>query len=107
MDPERLRLLLEGVARGETDVGAALRQLEQLPYADLGYARVDHHRELRQGHPEVVLGSGKSVPQLVGIVSRLIDAQQNVLVTRVDEEKAERVRLELPSLRYDATARTL
>jgi NCAIR mutase (PurE)-related protein len=107
MDPERLRLLLEGVARGETDVGAALMQLQQLPYADLGYARVDHHRELRQGHPEVILGSGKSVPQLVGIIGRLIEAQQNVLVTRVDEDKAERVRQELPSLRYDATSRTL
>ncbi len=107
MDPERLRLLLEAVARGETDVSGALSQLAQLPYADLGFARIDHHRELRQGHPEVVLGSGKSVEQLVAIVGRLVEARQNVLVTRVDEEKAARVREAVPSLRHDAVSRTL
>src|SRR5262245_46355686 len=76
MDPERLRRLLESVAGGERAVPDALAELARLPYADLGFARVDHHRELRQGLPEVVLGLGKSVEQIVGIVERLAEASQ-------------------------------
>jgi NCAIR mutase (PurE)-related protein len=107
MDPVRLRQLLESIAGGKTPVDEGLTELQRLPYADLGFARVDHHRELRQGLPEVVLGQGKSVDQIVAIASRLIEAGQNVLVTRVEEDKAVRVQALVPELHYHALARTL
>jgi hypothetical protein len=105
MDPKRLELLLMRVRSGEVDVSAALSELRTLPYADLGYARVDHHRALRQGVPEVVLGEGKSAEQIVGVATELIRAGQRVLVTRLSAEKAAEVRTHLPVLEYVAPAR--
>ncbi|NLE86848.1 MAG: nickel pincer cofactor biosynthesis protein LarB [Myxococcales bacterium] len=107
MDADGIRRLLEGLQRGEVDVEAALDELKRLPFSDLGFARIDHHRALRQGAPEVVLGSGKSPAQIQAIAKDLAAAGENVLVTRVDADKAARVREELPELRYNPIARTL
>ncbi len=107
MDAERVRELLERVKTGDTDVAGAVRELTKMPYSDLGFARIDHHRELRQGLPEVVLGSGKSVEQIQSIVGRLIEAGQNVLVTRVDPDTAHGVREGVPQLVHHPVARTL
>lgn len=107
MHADRIRLLLERLQRGELDVGEALSELRHLPFSDLEFARIDHHRELRQGMPEVVLGAGKDPAQIVAIAGRLVAAGQNVLVTRVDADKAERVLLEVPELHHNPTARTL
>jgi NCAIR mutase (PurE)-related protein len=106
MDPHRLRELLDGVQRGATTVDAALTELKDLPFADLGYASVDHHRALRQGVPEVVLGHGKSAEQIVGISRELERTGQNVLVTRLDAEKARAVCSAMPELAYVPLART-
>jgi NCAIR mutase (PurE)-related protein len=105
MDPTRIRKLLEGVQRGDTSVDNAVTELRDLPYADLGYASVDHHRSLRQGAPEVVFGEGKTAPQIVGIARELARAGQNVLVTRLGEEKAREVCAALPELAYVPAAR--
>ena len=105
MDPKWIRALLEGVRAGETDVDSAFARLKELPYADLGFARVDHHRALRQGVPEVVLGEGKTPEQIVQIAERLSDAGQNVLVTRLQADAAAAVLRALPKLQYNATAR--
>src|SRR5262245_59828206 len=67
MDPNRVRKLLEEVGAGKRGVDAALEELRTLPFADLGYARVDHHRALRQGVPEVILAEGKTAEQVAGI----------------------------------------
>ncbi len=107
MDPDKLRELLEQVRSGETDVARAIERLKQLPYSDLGYARVDHHRALRLGMPEVVLGESKTPDQIAGIAGRLIEAGQNVLVTRLSAEKAEAVRQLVPALSYAEMARVL
>ncbi|MBK7586523.1 MAG: nickel pincer cofactor biosynthesis protein LarB [Myxococcales bacterium] len=107
MDPDRLKALLERVQAGETDVQAAIGELEHLPYADLGYARVDHHRALRMGMPEVVLGQSKTPEQIAGIARRLISVGQNVLITRVDPEKVGEVRALVPELGHAAVARVL
>lgn len=107
MHADRIRQLLESLRQGELEVSEALHELRRLPFSDLEYARIDHHRELRQGAPEVVLGSGKSSAQIVGIVRTLMTARQNVLVTRVDAEKAEVVCAELPELRHNGAAHTL
>src|SRR5687767_8995716 len=81
MSPERVLELLEKVRSGAVRPEAALSALANLPFEDLGYARVDHHRALRQGLPEVIFGQGKSAEQIIGISQRLLAAGQNVLVT--------------------------
>jgi NCAIR mutase (PurE)-related protein len=106
MDPKRVRDLLESVRRGATGVEAALAELKDLPYADLGYAAVDHHRALRQGAPEVILGQGKSAEQIVGIARELARSGQNVLVTRLEADTARVVCGAMPELKYVALART-
>jgi NCAIR mutase (PurE)-related protein len=105
MDPKRLEQLLSRVRAGEVTVDEALSELRTLPFADLGYARVDHHRALRQGIPEVVLGEGKTVDQIVGVAEELIRAGQRVLVTRLSAEKGAEVRARLPLLEYLPVAR--
>jgi NCAIR mutase (PurE)-related protein len=106
MDPKRVRDLLEGVKQGATSVEAALAELKDLPFADLGYAAVDHHRALRQGAPEVILGQSKTPAQIVGIARELARAGQNVLVTRLDAAAAREVCEAIPGLKYAALART-
>jgi NCAIR mutase (PurE)-related protein len=105
VDPKTLRTLLEQVARGETAVDAALEDLRELPFKDLGYAHVDHHRALRVGIPEVVLGTGKSDEHLEGIVREIAGAGHNALVTRLDPDAAARLSAKVPGLRYDPTSR--
>ncbi|MEB2311534.1 MAG: nickel pincer cofactor biosynthesis protein LarB [Sorangiineae bacterium] len=107
MDPDRLRELLEAVKAGGATVDAALDQLRKLPFFDLGYARVDHHRALRQGMPEVILGEAKTPEQIAGIAGQLARAGQNVLVTRVEAEKAARLRELYPELTYRELARVV
>jgi NCAIR mutase (PurE)-related protein len=106
MDPARLRDLLDGVRRGEKSVEDAVAELKDLPYADLGYAAVDHHRALRQGAPEVVFGPGKTAAQIVGIAREIGRTGQNVLVTRLDADKARESVASMPELRYAELART-
>jgi pyridinium-3,5-biscarboxylic acid mononucleotide synthase len=106
MDPARLRELLESVQRGAKSVDSAMVELRDLPYADLGYAAVDHHRALRLGAPEVVFGPGKTAAQIVGIAREIARAGQNVLVTRLDAPKAREVTAAMPELTYAELART-
>lgn len=105
MDPVRLKELLEKVRSGSTDVSTALAELRTLPFADLGYARVDHHRALRQGVPEVVFAENKSVEQIVGIVQEIVRGGHSVLVTRLAEDTARHVLAKVPALEYAPTAR--
>jgi NCAIR mutase (PurE)-related protein len=105
MDRERLRELLEAVQTGSLEVESALGKLATLPFSDLGYARVDHHRALRQGLAEVVLAEGKAPEHLIGIVRRLIEAGENVLVTRLVGRNAEELQQAVPALAYAPLAR--
>ncbi len=106
--PDRLRLLLESVRDGKVEIGAALDELRSLPYENLdGFANVDHHRALRNGFPEVVLGQGKQPEQVVAIARRLAERSDKVLITRVDAAMAEAVRHEIPELTYHSLARLL
>lgn len=88
MNSEELEKMLQAVAAGSTSVTEARARIARAPLSELGYARVDHHRQLRQGMPEVVFGEKKSVSQLLGIIESLRSAGQNVLVTRLSAEKA-------------------
>jgi NCAIR mutase (PurE)-related protein len=105
MDPERLKALLARVSAGQVTADDALEQLKQLPFEDLGFAKVDHHRSLRTGLPEVIFGSGKTAEQIIEITRSLADGAHNVLITRLDAAKADRVRAVFPDLSYSAHAR--
>jgi hypothetical protein len=107
MDRERIRRLLESVRQGDVEVGAAMKFLASFPFVDTPNARVDIQRSLRMGIPEVVYGPGKTVGQIVEVVTALRAAEQNVLVTRIEGAMASEVLNVLPSGEYDPVARLL
>ena len=107
MSDPRLRQLLEDVADGATTPDDALDRLRTLPFADLGFARVDHHRPLRQGFPEAVYAPGKTPAQCAAIVAELVGGPSAgpVLLTRADDAVAAVALAEVPGGRYDPVAR--
>jgi len=107
MDASRILGLLRQVEARQVTPEQAVNQLRGLPYSDLGVARVDHHRALRQGMPEVVFGESKTAEQIILIVDELLKGDGRVLVTRVEARKAEVVRTTLTQLSYDPVSRTL
>jgi len=107
MNKHHLTRLLQAIHDGQTSIDEGLRQLSQLPYEDVGVALIDHHRELRQGVPEIVLGESKSLEQLQTILTAMAAKGGNILVTRLNAEKAEVLCRELPKAEYDQDARTL
>jgi len=86
MDEDQLRSLLGQVRDGAVEIEAALDRLRHMPFEDLGFAKIDHHRALRHGMPEVVFAKGKTAEQVVAIAARLVENSQNVLITRADAE---------------------
>src|SRR6476646_411848 len=86
MNEAQLRALMEQVRDGAIDVDAALSRLRHMPFEDLGYAKVDHHRALRQGMPEVIFAKGKTPDQVVGIAGRVLEHSPNLLITRASAE---------------------
>ena len=107
MNREKLRVLLDAVRRGELDTEEALESLARLPFVDTGHARVDIHRAVRQGLPEVVFGPGKTAEQIVEIVRALRAEEQDVLVTRLPPEVAAAVCAAVPACEHDPVARLL
>lgn len=105
MDPRHVRELLERVQAGDLLVDDALESLRGLPFRDIGVATVDHHRALRQGVPEVIFSERKSVEQIAAIASEIARAGQNVLMTRLDEAKAQALAGKIEGLRYSPLAR--
>ena len=87
MDSERLKELLEQVRRKNLSVAQAVARLSHLPFEDLGFAKIDHHRALRRGFPEVILGQGKEAADIAAIVRAMRRRGANILVTRLDTEK--------------------
>jgi hypothetical protein len=92
MTAERLRQLLKEVAGGKTSVEAAFRMMRSLPFESLGMANVDHHRSIRQGIPEVILGEGKTAAQIAAIARAMRRSGADVLVTRLDPVKQRAIR---------------
>ncbi len=92
MTPEEITKMLRRVRRGRLSIEEAVDRLRDLPYEDLGYAKIDHHRTLRQGFPEVIFARGKSPEQVEGIVRRMLRTEHNILVTRGDKPLFERIR---------------
>jgi len=107
MQAELLRGLLNEVRAGSTTVEAAIEQLRDLPFENLGHARLDHHRALRTGFPEVVFCEGKSIEQIVEILQRLSQKHSPVLATRASREVFEAVASHLPQAQYFSDSRII
>ncbi len=107
MNPEQLRQLIEGVQSGKVTVEAACEGLKHLPYEDIGFAKVDHHRPLRTGMPEVIYAAGKTPEQVSGIFASLSASGINVLATRASREQYEAVRRIEPGAVFHEIARCI
>ena len=107
MDQEQLKKLLAGVKDGEIGIDAALERMRHMPFEDLGFAKIDHHRALRQGFAEVVLCEGKTAAQVAEIMARLCADGTPILATRAAAQTYDAVRARVPATRYNALASTL
>lgn len=102
MDQKEVYKLLEQVKSGEISIDQAVLDLKEAPYQDIGYAKIDTHRGLRQGIPEVIYGAGKTADQIIGIVKEMTSHhQKNVMITRVSPEKAQRICEEVPMIYHE------
>ena len=107
MNESSLKALLESVRAGKTNVEAALAQLRRLPFEDLGFATVDHHRAIRCGFPEVIFCPGKTVAQVVEIFSRLAAGGNDVLATRAERDVHQAVAAKFPAAEYHEPAKAI
>jgi NCAIR mutase (PurE)-related protein len=111
MNRQQLRALLDAVGSGAISPESAqdqlLQVLRQQPYEDLGFARVDHHRNARQGFPEVIFGQGKTPAQIAAIAARIVATGQSLLVTRTSMEAHQAVAAQLPAARFHELARCI
>lgn len=107
MDQEQMRILLEQVSSGEVDVTAALERMRHLPFEDIGFAKLDHHRALRHGMPEVVFGQGKQIGHVVEIALHLLEKSSNILITRTSQEMAAAVTEAIPEAEYFPASRAV
>jgi NCAIR mutase (PurE)-related protein len=104
---QKLDHLLNAVATGRIDVGKAREQLSHLAMEDIDYAHIDHHRSIRKGFPEVIFGESKRSDQIIGIMERMVQQEQVILVTRIDDKKADEAKARFKKAHYDAEARML
>ena len=107
MDKESLLKILANVAAGKTSVEEAAKTLKHLSFEDIDYAHIDHHRSLRKGFPEVIFGQGKTSDQIIGIMDKMLHQENIVLVTRIDQNQAEKVVTRFPEAVYHQDARML
>jgi len=105
MDSERLIELLEQVRQKQVSVAQAVTRLRHLPYEDLGFAKIDHHRALRQGFPEVIMGQGKQAKEIAAIVRAMRRRNANILVTRVDAMQMAQLKRLRTGLKFHSSAR--
>ncbi len=107
MQENEIKELLEKVKTGDRSVDDALKALKDIPYHEMGFANVDHHRALRTGFPEAIFGQGKSAAQISAIMTELLSKGGTIMATRLEAEKAEAVRKDLPEAIYYKDAKIL
>jgi NCAIR mutase (PurE)-related protein len=105
MTEKRIREILDGVAAGKMTPAAAFKYIRDLPFEDLGFAKLDNHRSIRRGIPEVIFGEGKTAEQLTAIGNRVLASGTNLIITRLDTDKARVVKRRIRTLAYHADAR--
>ncbi|MBM4310086.1 MAG: nickel pincer cofactor biosynthesis protein LarB [Deltaproteobacteria bacterium] len=107
MKEQDIEKILQSVAEGAMTAASALERLKTLPFEDLGYAAVDHHRTIRQGFPEVIYGEGKTASQIIGIIGNMLPRKHPILATRIDADKAKQIRKRFPKAKYYPDSRVL
>src|SRR5437879_7501418 len=107
MNAEAIRRIFEEVRKGKLSPDEGVARLRSLPFEDLGFAKVDHHRALRAGMPEVILGEGKTPHQVAQIFLRLAKHGKNVLATRASDAQFAAVKKKVPRAEYRALARAI
>ena len=107
MNQEHIRQLLEQVASGNLEPDKALEQLRDLPFENLGFAHIDHHRALRTGYPEVIFGQGKTREQILSIAERITEHGSQMLATRLAEDAVQALLERFPQAEHDVLARTV
>lgn len=107
MEERYLRELLSRVRTGDLSIEDALSRLKCLPFEDLGFAKIDHHRGLRKGFPEVILGLGKKPEHIVKIAEQMVDKGETVLITRLSDDGLRKVRERFPKAKVDEPARAV
>lgn len=99
--------LLEGVQKGDVSIQDAMQKMKALPFEDVDFAKIDHHRSLRQGYPEVIYGESKTAEQIEQITQKLLEKGNNILVTRANEEAYHAVLRVAPEAKYNKMGRTI
>jgi pyridinium-3,5-biscarboxylic acid mononucleotide synthase len=107
LNAESIRKLFDEVRRGKITPDEGVRRLRHLPFEDLGFAKVDHHRALRAGMPEVILGEGKTPAQVAGIFARLAEHGGNILATRVGEKQFRAVKKKVRGVQFRELGRAI
>ncbi len=107
MNNNRLKLILSRIASGDLTVEAAEMQFKHLDFEDIEFARIDHHRSLRKGFPEVIFGEGKTPDQIIGILEKMNPLENIILVTRLEKEKADIIKPRFNGAEYFEDARLL
>ena len=107
MDKNLLLKLLESVAEGRVSADDGAEKLQHMAFEDITYAHIDHHRSLRKGFPEVIYGEGKTADQIAGIMEKMMDQENIILVTRANPQKAKIVLSRFPQAVYHADARMI
>ncbi|MDU1540172.1 MAG: nickel pincer cofactor biosynthesis protein LarB [Paeniclostridium sordellii] len=102
-----IRNLLEKVKNGDIDIDLAIDKLKDLPYEDIGYANIDHHRQIRNGYPEVIYCEGKSDEHILGIIKRMNEKGSNILGTRCRKDTYEKIKNIYPNCEYEELSRIL
>ena len=104
MEKEQIQKVLEDFKQGRIELEEALSRLKLLPYEDLGFAKIDHHRRLRKGFPEVIFGGGKSAEQVISIAERMVDHGGPILITRVTDEVYGKIKGRFPEAIFNREA---
>ena len=107
MNRDNIKDLLVQISKGEVTVEEGLLRLKDLPYEDIGVAHIDHHRSLRRGLTEVIFGEGKDVSEILSIMNRISRQDENIIVTRLDREKADEILQKYPEAGYHERSRVL
>ena len=107
MEKKKLEKLLTDLRDKKISVDVAMDKLKDLPFEDIGIANIDHHRELRKGAPEVIFGQGKKIEDIIEIMKRMYKQDERILVTRLSDEKAEKILKEFPDSNYHERSKAL
>ena len=107
MNTEILKQILEDVKAGTIEIDSALEQMRCYPFEDIGFAKIDHHRQLRQGFPEVIFCSGKTCDQIAEIAGRILESGSNLLATRATPDDYESIKRIAPEAHYNPSGKTV